>query len=468
MLGAGRRRAGTPIPPRGIVPAVAVEGLLAGAVLVALALALWRFHLSGYLPQPFLYDLNYPLMGLYDTAYWANNPRTYEIGKNIYPPLSFVFLRLISIHDCYGRSAFAGRECDWLVRWVILGVFALNAGLVWRRFRQMDPATALPRAIALSFGLPMLYGLECMNLIIVAFTFFAFGFGPAPPSGEPRSGLTRWLALGLAINFKPYLLVSTFPALLRRDWRWLGGCVVASGAIYGLTYALQGGGSPAELIGNLTLYAADITHKTWSDFYYGTSYWPLIRFMSAQFRLMGFASAHGGDLWGLALVVRIRGAQIGAAACLIAGVFRPSGVNTHRLAAMIVAVVLTTVATGQSGYVQIFLFFLIFLEPWRGWLRITVLACAYLLCIPADLALTPVIHAPAWSWLGGRPVIADFGVSAGQLIRPALLLVIQYGLIAINLQDILGAPGREAGRVAAVAPAPPQPIRRRSVRSFEP
>jgi hypothetical protein len=409
------------------------EGLLALVICVALGLAVWRFRNIGYLPQPFLYDLNYPLMGLYDTAYWANHSGVYDLGKSIYPPLSFVFLRLVTIHRCYGMSAFGGRDCDWLARWVIFGFYVLNAGLVYRCFRQLDPHTALPRAAAMCLGLPMLYALECGNLIIVGFTFFLLGYG-----GLIRSAPLRWVALGLSINFKPYLLVLLAPFLLRRQWRWLIGCAAAGGLVYLLTYAVQGGGSPLQLISNLRLYAVDITRKYWSDFYYGTSNWPLIGMMTSQFHLLGFSSPRSGDGWRLVLVGLIRGAQLGTAVCLVAAAFRPAAVNIHRLAALILAVVLTTIASGQSGYVQIFLFFLIFFEPCRGPVRITVLVATYLLSIPTDYQLLPVIHGPAWSYLAGRPVAADFGVSVGQLLRPAGLLVIQFGLIVLNLQDLLG------------------------------
>ncbi|MDQ2764517.1 MAG: hypothetical protein M3Y22_13885, partial [Pseudomonadota bacterium] len=399
--------------------AIGLEGLLAAAVVIALTVDLWRFHAVGYLPQPFLYDLNYPLMGLYDTAYWANNAGAYDIGKNIYPPLSFVFLRLTTVHRCYRETALLGRDCDLAVRWVILGFYIANVVLMWRCFRRLDPATAAPRTIAMTLGLPMLYGLECANLIIVAFTFFVLGY-----AGARRPGPLRWLALGLAINFKPYLLVLLAPAAVRRNWRWLSACALAAGGVYAVTFAVQHGGSPFELTRNLTLYAVNVNHKYWSDLYYGTSYWPLIRFMSAQFLRLGLSSSHAGDAWRAVFTLLIFGAQIGAVTCLIGGALRPAEVNPHRFAAMVVAIVLTTIATGQSGYVQIFLFFLIFLEPGRGLVRIVILACVYLLSIPADYVLAPVIDTPAWSWLGGRPVQAHFGISLGQLIRPAVLMVI--------------------------------------------
>jgi hypothetical protein len=425
--------------PRGARTAVLIEASLAAAIIVALGFVLWAFHEIGYLPQPFLYDLNYPLMGLYDTAYLANHPGAYDVGKSVYPPLSFVFLRLFTAHDCYRVSAFIGRDCDWLAHGVVLGFYVLNAGLVYRCFRKLDPTTAISRAVAMSLGLPMLYGLECANLIIVSFTFFVLGY-----SGLLRSRPLRWLALGLSINFKPYLLVLLVPPLLRRQWRWLTGCVVIGGVIYLLTYALQADGSPLQLISNLKLYAVDVRNKYWSDLYYGTSYWPLISFMSTQFRVLGFSSAHSADAWRLVFIILIRGAQLGTAICLVAALFRPAAVSVHRFAALILAVILTTITTGQSGYVQMFLFFLIFFEPWRGPVRITILVSTYMLSIPADYALLPVIHGAAWSYLGGRPVVADFGLSVGQLLRPGVLLVIQYGLIILTLNDLFGRRGATA------------------------
>ncbi len=415
------------------------EGFFACAVLGAGAWAGWRFFTSGYLPQPFLYDLNYPLMGLYDTAYWANHAGAYGPGRSIYPPLSFVFLRLVTRGACYALGPAAGRRCDGSAAWAMLGVYFLNILLVYRAFRPQGRAAALCRTTAVCLGLPMLYGLECANLIIVSFTVFVLAFGAVVRWAPPR-----WLALGLAINFKPYLMVVWLPSILGRRWRWLAGTVVATGLVYLLTWALQGSGSPGNLGGDLLLYAIVISHNAWSDVYYATSYWPLIHLMTGPSRLFGLVTAGQAGAWVSLLTLLIRGAQIGVAACLVAGARRPAAIDTRRFCAMILALVLTTLAPGQSGYVQIFVFFLVFLEPWRRPLQIAVLLATYLLCIPADHILLRLIHGPAWSYLGGREVTADFGLSVGQLIRPGLLLIVQYGLIALNLRDVVGPPPRAA------------------------
>jgi len=117
--------------------------------------------------------------------------------------------------------------------------------------------------------------------------------------------------------------------------------------------------------------------------------------------------------------------------------FRPGATKIRRFGAMVACISLTAFTTGSAGYVQIFMLFLLFYEPCRGPLRIAILTCAYLLCLPVDQTLFPVIHERAVSFLTGRTVMGRFGLSLGQLIRPGLLLIIQYGLIGLNFTDLL-------------------------------
>ena len=434
------------------------EWLLAAAVVLAgfcAGLFLWRV---GYLPQPFFYDVHAPQMHLYDTAYWANRPGAYGPGKNIYPPLSFVLLRLTSIQSCYTANPILSRSCDWLSGWVLIAFFLANIVVVGLVYRNTAPASFFPRAIALCLGLPMLYALQRGNVIIIAFTFFVLGYGDLIRGPPPRSHALRWLAVALSINFKPYLLIAIIPAIIRRRWRWVAGCLAACTGVYGLSWALEGSGSPIELLRNLRNYAVFVDRQHWADLYYATSYLPLVHALPTQFQLLGLTSPHAADGLALLALALMRTAQLGVALTIVVALRRPANVNASRFTAMILAMVLTTIATGQSGYVQIFLFFLVFREPWRGPMRIAILALAYLLCIPADYVLLPVIHGPAHSWLGRRDVVVIFGVSVGQVARPAMLLAIQFGLIALNLADSFrrdaGASG--AGPAAKAASQSPR------------
>lgn len=409
---------------------------LAGALVLAASLAwaaarLWR---DGYAPQPF-YDLpDASFMDLHSTAYWAHRTGAYSIWKSIYAPFALDLLRLVTPASCYVHDPFMGRACDWVGRDALIATFLLNILLVWRSYRRLDPATAVPRAAIVGLGLPMVYALERGNLLIPCFTAFVLGVGPllARPVG-------RWLALAIAVNLKPYLLAVILPAVVRREWRWLFGFGVAGLALYLATWLMLGEGAPWELIANTGAYAPGRPGALWANIYYATSYWPTARLLEAGGGFGVVATSSIAKAMGLALVGAMRLAQLGATACFLAALHRPAGVRASRFLALYAALILTTITNGSSGYAQIFLFFLIFLEPAKGRVAVLLLVCAWLLSLPVDLVVGPTFETRTWSFLGGRLVHARHGLAVGQFARPGILLVIQFCLIALNLRDYAAA-----------------------------
>jgi hypothetical protein len=436
-----------------------VEWTLAFAILTAAAAGAWRFLRSGYLPQPFYFRVNDSLMDFYTPAFWAHNIGVYEKWHAIYPPLSFVLLKLVTPGVCYQTTNVAGRNCD---SWAGLGlvmVLTLNAGLTYLAYRRVAPRSAVPRTIAVSIGLQMLYALERGNLLIVAFTGLILAYGPLL-----RRPALRWFAMALAINFKPYVVILSLAFLARRRWFWLFGCGASAIAIYLVSWLIMGEGSPVQLLTQETHYAQIVGDRFFSNVYYATSFWPWVRLLAAAPPGMVLVSLPAARLIGALLVALMRLAQFAAVICAILALVRPRRVHLNIFGAGCIALSLTTFTTGSAGYTQVFLFFLLFLEPWRGAARITLLACTYLLCIPVDYVFWPVVHETAHSWLSGRMVSASFGLSVGQIVRPALLMVIQYTLIWLTLKDLLSRgpprgcdePGWSTGeRAHSVAAAPP-------------
>ncbi len=425
-----------PFSPR---RAPAVEWILAVAVVAALALVVWRFLQTGYLPQPFYYRVSESLMDWFSTAYWANNGQAFSTWHTLYPPLSFVFLKALTVKGCYVAGEVAGRQCDGLSRAVILAIFLGNFALVWATYRVNDARTAIPRTIAMCLGLPMLYALERGNLLLPCFTCFALGYGDLI-----RARWARWLALGLAMNFKPYLGLVSLPLLLRRKWSWVIGAAVFALAIYGVTLLLYGSGGPLEIIRNESQYAVAASKNAFADIYYGTSYWPLIRLLRAPEPGLVLASPPVAAVWAAVLTAALRAPQIMTLALLTFALFRPGATQVRRLGALIACSAVTAYVTGSAGYAQIFMVFLVLFEPWRGVTRKIILTATYLICIPADLVLQPFIHAPGVDFLSGRTVMADFGVSLGHFVRPALLLVIQGGLLVLNIADLRRPSGQDS------------------------
>jgi hypothetical protein len=65
--------------------ALAVEWMLAIAVLLGVLSAAHHFASRGYLPQPFFFDPSDSLMDLYNPAYWAHRDGVYDIWHAVYP-----------------------------------------------------------------------------------------------------------------------------------------------------------------------------------------------------------------------------------------------------------------------------------------------------------------------------------------------------------------------------------------------
>ena len=205
------------------------EYILGCLVLVGVFYCIAFVSINKYLPPPFFYEPSDTYADWFNTAFWAHNSGAYDVWRSVYPPISFVFLRFLSNGRCYSdRRSFdvsAGldaRSCDWGGIVEIWAIFLLNVALVWLTFRKTDRATAIPRTIALALGLPMLDAVERGNLVIVSFTFLMLCLGPLV-----RSARLRWLAAGLAVNFKIYLIAAIIPLLLKRRWRWVEGALLA-------------------------------------------------------------------------------------------------------------------------------------------------------------------------------------------------------------------------------------------------
>ena len=368
----------------------------------------------------------------YNTAYWANSAGAYDIWGAIYPPLSFVFLRIFSLHSCYYEGPFFGRECDWLGRVVLLGFFLLNIVMVFRIYRLHDRGTALVRGLALCLGLPMVFALDRGNLILPCFTCFALAHGRLL-----KSARLRWLAMALTVNFKPYLIATLAPLLVRRKWRALEGVVIAGLVVYFLTWAAFGAGSPAEVVANTLMVHQQAVEgdRSLAGVFFAGSYSSLVAYMTTGLPLMNFLGSRILEFvdWGPTLLIHI--GQLAVLASFLAAAFRPQAVTTARLTALSVALALSTEEVG--GYAEVFLLFLVFLEPWRGPTRIVALISAYLLCIPFDHMVAPIAYQEQSSYLTGRTVGYDLGVSLGMFVRPGLILLIEYALALGALLDAL-------------------------------
>jgi hypothetical protein len=394
----------------------------------------WFLFNQGYLPQPYFYGSQSLFTDWTVSAYYSVNKGAYSVFQSVYPPLSFVFLRLFSVHSCYKAydDIFASRECDWMAPAMLSLFFILNIYLVYKSYLINDRRTAWMRTIAICFGLPSLYAFERGNLIIPTFTFFILG-----QSRVLKSAWLKWLSTAIAINFKPYLILSIAGHVFRRRWRWFEGCAIFGLVVYLLTYALNGDGDPIQVLTNISAFSTTDPKGIFQRAIYASGYRPIVDLLHSSFPLMHFMGSRPIEIMERVLPLAINIGQLGIIVCFAGTMLKPGVVPVTRLAALGIAWILTTQDPG--GYAVLFFFYLVFMERWRGPFMITALVITYISSISYDYIFLKISHEIILSRLTNRAVGYDLGVNVGELARPALTIIVEYALVAASLIDIARA-----------------------------
>lgn len=396
-------------------------------VLASFASLVRTFFVTGYLPQPFIWDPQDTFMDWFNTAYWANHWGAYSVWRSIYPPLSFIVLRLFSISSCYATSPFAARDCDWLSITAILASYVAAIGVSYLALRRNDPRTAVMRTLALAFGYRTLYALERGQLLLMCYVAMVIALGFFATSRPVHA-----IAAGLMINFKPYMLVATVGWAIRREWRQLELAAFATVLIYLATWGLMGGGSVTELLDNtfnwITFTGGDVV----GEIYYSTSFNGLFGVIDrGAFPVLRYFRSDTYETFRFVLTTAMAAAQLTGIAALFLAWMQPRAVALPRLACIALLISLTTRSPG--GYTEMFIMFLVFMEPWRGFARIASITIIYLNALNVDwqLSTLPVVHTTAW--LSGKAVAAQFGIAVGQFTHPIGLLLV---LMLLSLETI--------------------------------
>lgn len=411
-------------------PSTLFEAGLAALIVLALFRVCWFYLADGYLPPPFFDQPDDTFMDWYNTAYWAHRRGAFSQWLTVYPPVSFVLLKLLSLPDCYLSSGDAGRQCDPVGAYVVTGLLGLNLVLCYLAFRQIDSRTAAPRAVAVALGMPMLFAWERGNLILPCFTAFVLGH-----SRILRSARLKWACVALTANFKPYLALPLFGWALRRRWRWVEGVAVAGVLIYAASFTFYGDGSPMQLQSDIRAFVLNKNIVSLSNIEYATSYAPLVKLLKTNLPIMRFTGSRPIEVVETVAPMLMRLGAAGVLACLLGAWWRPAALSITRVSALTLTLLMTL--SDPGGYAIVFVVFLLFLEPWRGPATGLAIVSAYLLCLPLDLPVATIAHVSGPAWLSGQSVTHDLAVTAGMLVRPLLLLLLEYGLVAASLSQLL-------------------------------
>ncbi len=410
---------------------LAVERSFAVLVAIGLAYTLIFLWTNGYLPPPYFYEPSGTFMDYSAPATFAHHRGAYDTFATIYPPLSFLLLKLTSWGPCYSMDVNeTARDCDvYGIGWLAI-IYAIDAFLIWRTFRKLDPATAIPRTFALCAGLSMTYALERGNVLLFTFTCLILAYGPLV-----RSARLRWVFAGLAVNFKVYLVGTIFAQLLKRRWRWFEGALLASIVIYLLTFALYGEGSPSVILRNLTAYAGAFQQASLLEFWYPSSLQPIRLLLQGdtQFPVITALGSNTLAVAGGIVHAIILATTLSIVAAAAAAWWRPGAVPMHRL--ILLSIGIAVINSEAGGYTQMILIFFIFFERWRGVGRPVAIVTAYILCVALDFPIEQVPPVVRDSYLGGREVIAQYSVGVGTLLRPILIHLMLGSLALVTIRD---------------------------------
>jgi hypothetical protein len=424
-----------------------IEPLFVIAILAGIAHAMWFLSENLYLPQPFFFNPGDTYMDWFNTSYWAHTDAAYDTWATIYPPISFVFLKIFSIDACYENAepSFA-RECDWLGMATLHGFWIVNIILVSWAYIKHDKSTALYRSIAVGAGLPMLYALDRGQLVVVTFAFVVLGFG-----NILHSARLRWLSIAVAINFKPYLIGAIFPFILKRQWTRFEGSAIAVVLVYGITWYIYGDGSPIKLYENIVGFADIFQAINFLDLWYSATYIPMLSLFAGPAPTTLLIGSDRLEFWEVAIPIIWRSIQILIFAAASLSFFLPRVINIQRLA--LLAIGLSLISSEAGGYTQVFLMFFVMLERWDSPFQKAAILIAYTLCIPAEIWFN--LLPPFWyySYFAERPVFLEYGLGMGPILRPGLILLMCASLALDTLARLYAAWRARAILVEAPSPS---------------
>jgi len=398
-----------------------IEWIMGALVLVGLGILTHTFFAIGYLPAPFVFDVSDTFMDWYNVANYAHNPGAYSVYHSVYAPLSFVITKIFGIPACYGSHPKDARDCDPIGIVQILVVYVCCVAVTAVAFYRHDRSTALPRTIAVGLGGPMLFALERGNLIMHTYIAFVFLFGGILAS---RRGLA--VAAAFLVNLKFYMVMPVLGFAVKRQWRTLELCGVATVALYLITLFIINAGTPFDIAENLKIWFNLRAGTIWDEVLYSTTYKPYLLFDARLYPIRDYIPQKTIDLLTISIQVEVFSSRALAFLCIIAGWFYPKVVTVQRMAFFIL--MQSFLDQNPGGYAMSFVTFLVFTERWTNIrVGIAIVTC-YLISLPADYTITEFFRYERLSWLSARMVDSAYGLSLGSLVRPGLLVIVLWSL----------------------------------------
>jgi hypothetical protein len=205
--------------------------------------------------------------------------------------------------------------------------------------------------------------------------------------------------------------------------------------VYLVTYAIIGDGDPLTIIRNIQDFAAVSSATDVYQLWFNSSWAPLVSVLSqTHVPIMGLLGSSMVENLLFYVPFAIHLAQAMILLAFVAAWLRPEVVPGYRLTNLGTCLALITSEAG--GYTHILVLFLTFMEASRGIGRRVALVAAYVICVPIDVVifyLPPVIKE---GFFAGGPMMVEYPVTYGPLIRPGILLIVPIALACVTIKDV--------------------------------
>jgi hypothetical protein len=405
------------------------EIVMAILIVIAIIMDIYFAYINGYFPEPFFHDTTDKFMDWYNTAYWAQHGQSYDIWGSVYPPTAMLFTKIFSIGACYTTSPIVGRSCDKVGMSLLSFLLIFNTALSYFAFKRAGVVAAIPRAIAIGLGAPMLVAWDRGNLIIVTYTFLVLGYGRLLRSWQLKAACAA-----IAMCFKPYLIVMIASPLLRRKWRWLEAVGVAGALIYAASYIAFGDGDPFQLIRGVHNFGHNYLPPSIYSIRFATTYAALLKLIDGPYPIMSLVGSRPLEMLDFWLPILLNTAKVGVLSALALSAIYPKAISANRWFALTICMLYSFNDIG--GYALSFLLFFIFSERKQGVIYWIILICAYLWCLPTDFSVVKFETRVSYDAITNREIFQDLSLTVGQFVRPALFAIIQYGLAILTLWEL--------------------------------
>lgn len=202
-------------------------------------------------PSPFIYDKGDTFMDFFNTLYWSYDINRYTVWQSIYPPLNFLFLKLVNLiisGGIYTEPFDMRHNGQNLIQFIIIS-FMLMPLIILKSYDWLCIKEKICVYLIFISSLPFLFVLERGNLIVYSLPILYIFFN--------SEKLSKMFFLSVLVNIKPYFGILVMTSFFKKNYYELFIFFICSSVIY-IFSSMMLGPEFLEFIKNLFVFDKSI------------------------------------------------------------------------------------------------------------------------------------------------------------------------------------------------------------------